>query len=150
MDLKPTRITEESIRGYGKPLHTSSQGPASEGEAFRFIADVYRYDFSGKITVGILTGKKREIRLTRLERHVKTVELLIQLEGDAVIYLAKASAGIPAPEEVQAFMFNQGEAIALDEGVWHWIPFPLKKDCTTLVIYKDGTGSQDYEAKDLY
>lgn len=150
MDSKHIRITEESIRGYGKPLHTSSRGPISEDDAFRYVSDVYRYDFRGNITVGILTGKKRDIRLTRLERHVRTAELLIQLEGDAVIYLAKASAGVPAPEEVRAFVFNQGEAIALDEGVWHWIPFPLKNDCTTLVIYKDGTGSQDYEAEDLH
>jgi len=150
MDSKPARITEQSIQGYGMLLHSSSKGPASEGEAFRYISDVYKYDFSGNITVGILTGKRREIRPTRMERHVRTVELLIQLHGDATIYLAKASREVPSPDEVQAFMFKQGEAIALDEGVWHWIPFPLKEECTTLVIYKDGTGSQDYEAHDLH
>jgi ureidoglycolate lyase len=100
--------------------------------------------------VGILTGHQREIKQEMVERHSDTMEILIQLENDAVVFLGKPASSGDEVGEIQAFEFNRGEAVALDEGVWHWVPYPVNAaDCKTLVIFKEGTSANDCVIKEL-
>jgi ureidoglycolate hydrolase len=143
-------LTDESIKGYGSLLHTSQKKPTFENEQFVFTGDIYKYNANGTLTAGILIGKKREMKLECLEQHAETQEILVQLENDAIIFLAKTSEKGNGPGEAKAFYLKQGEAVALDKGIWHWVPFPFECDCCkTLVIFKDGTSERDCEIKNV-
>lgn len=146
MNHTPIALTEESIQGYGALLHNSRKEPAANDEVFKWIPDIFKYDFGKSVTVGILTGKKRKIEIDRLERHKHTAEILVQLVNDAILFLSRPSEKVPTRDQVQAFELKCGHAVVLNEGVWHWIPFPVDDDCKTLIIYKDGTGAHDYES----
>lgn len=148
--MKPVVLTEDSIKGYGCLLNESMEDPKFENEQFRFIGDVYKFETKRELSVGILTSKKRDIKLECLERHLNTIEILIQLENDAVIFLAKSSEKDEKVKEIKAFHFKQGQAIALDKATWHWAPYPFNKiDCKTLVIFKEGTSENDCEIEKL-
>jgi ureidoglycolate lyase len=143
-------MTEDTIKGYGRLLHTSGKAPAFDTKEFTFVADVLKFSSDGPFTVGILTGRQREIKQEMVERHDETMEILIQLENDAVVFLGKPTSSADEMGEIQAFEFKQGEAVALNEGVWHWVPYPVNTpDCKTLVIFKEGTSANDCEIKEL-
>lgn len=145
--MDATKLTAESIDGYGHIVHRTSKELAFDEEGFSFAADVFKFEDRERLTVGILTGKKRREKLESIERHLNTEELLVQLENDGVIYLARPSDQTPARSDVQPFLLKQGEAIVLDKGTWHWIPFPVGEECKTLVVFKDRTGQDDYEVQ---
>jgi len=123
--MEATKLTAESIKGFGHLVHRTSKELTIDEEGFSFAADVFKFEDRERLTVGILTGKKREVKLETIERHINTEELLVQLDNDGVIYLAKPSNQTPVRSDIQPFLLKQGEAIVLDKGTWHWIPFPV-------------------------
>jgi len=148
--LKPIILTEDSIKGYGYLLHESTKEPTFNNEQFKFTGDVYKFAAEGEMTVGILVSRKREMKLECLERHMQTVEILVELENDAVIFLAKPSEQDDKIEDIKAFCLKQGQAVVLNKGTWHWVPYPFgKAECKTLVIFKEGTATNDCEIKDI-
>jgi hypothetical protein len=86
--VKPIIITEESIKGYGYLLSESKKDPILNNDHFKYISDVYKLIVDGEMTVGILIGRKREMVLKNLERHKETIEILVQLENDSVVFFA--------------------------------------------------------------
>jgi ureidoglycolate hydrolase len=150
VNIMQLSMTEENINGYGHLLHVSKKEPVFDNNEFTFVADVMRFASEGSYTVGILTGHMREIKQEMVEKHGDTVEILVQLENDAVVFLGKPAPSGDEPGEIQAFEFKQGEAVALHEGVWHWVPYPKNSEhCKTLVIFKEGTSSNDCVIKKL-
>ncbi len=147
--MDPVAVTHESILGYGKLVSDVQGGPAYDCASFSFTADVHTFDDCGSVTVCLLDGKRREMNVDRLERHTGTTELLVQLQNDCVLFLAKPSETTPAGSEVKTFLLKQGQALVLDRGTWHWIPFPVDENCRTLVVFKAKTPKLDYEVRAL-
>lgn len=147
--MNPVTLTHESIEGYGQLLHDTIMAPTFDGAEFAYTADFFKTNFEGPMTAILLVGHKREIKPEHLECHGKTVEILFEMENDAVIFLAKTGED-GGPGEPEAFYFRQGQAVALNAGIWHWVPYPVGDASTkTLVIYKEGTGQNDFVMKDL-
>lgn len=150
MMREPIILTENNIKGYGYLLHESGKEPTFDSEQFKFTGDVYKFTPEGEMSVGILVGKKREMKLECLERHMQTVEILIELENDAVIFLAKPSEQGDEIKDIKAFYLREGQAVVLNKGTWHWVPYPFEKaECKTLVIFKAGTPANDCEIKNI-
>jgi hypothetical protein len=108
--MEATKLTAESIKGFGHLVHRTSKELTIDEERFSFAADVFKFEDRERLTVGILTGKKREAKLETIERHIKTEELLVQLDNDGVIYLARPSNQTPVRSDIQPFLLKQGEA----------------------------------------
>lgn len=148
--MKPIILTEDSIKGYGYLLHESTKEPAFNNEQFKFTGGVYKFAAEGEMTVGILVGRKREMKLECLERHMQTIEILVELENDAVIFLAKSSEQDGEMKDIKAFYLKQSQAVVLNKATWHWVPYPFgKSECKTLVIFKEGTSANDCEIKNI-
>jgi ureidoglycolate lyase len=148
--VKPVILTEESIKGYGYLLSESKKDPILNNEHFKYISDVYKLMVDGEMTVGILFGRKREMVLKNLERHKETVEILVQLENDSVVFFAKQNDQRDSIKDIKAFYFNSGQAVVLNQGTWHWGPFPIAKpECKTLIVFKEGTSQDDCEIRNL-
>jgi len=83
-----------------------------------------------------------------MERHLDTGEILTSLRGDCI--LCAAPPGELKPEKIRAFSLKEGQAVVLQPGAWHWIPFPVKKEgARILVIFQDRTGEDDLEIREL-
>jgi ureidoglycolate hydrolase len=99
-----------------------------------------------------LICRKRPLVLGTLERHLATPEVLAALDGD-VIVCAAAPGVDPArcrPSDLRALPLRQGQALWLDKGAWHWLPFPTRTaQVTLLLIFREGTGDRDIEFREL-
>ncbi len=148
--MQPIILSENSIKDYGYLLHESTKKPKLDNEQFNYIEDVYKFQAEEQMAVGILSSREREIKLEYLERHKQTIEILIELENDSIIFLAKSSTQNDEIKDIKAFYLKQGQAIVLNKKTWHWAPFPIEKEiCKTLIIFKSGTPENDCEIKEI-
>jgi len=95
-------------------------------EEFTFTLSSEKLPLGGRSCTGLLKAAFRPGLLTRMERHLDTGEILASLRGDCV--LCAAPPGELKPEKIRAFFLKEGQAVVLQPGAWHWIPFPLRKE----------------------
>ena len=80
-------LTHESLEGIGWLLTDEHQvRNADEGFSYRDVVDDLKLD--APLSSGLLECYPRKLSLDRMERHHRTREVLIALEGEAAICLA--------------------------------------------------------------
>jgi hypothetical protein len=83
--------------------------------------------------------------VVKMERHLKTAEMLVALDGDAIVCMAPPQEPVGGSlTGVVAVKMRLGEALVMETGTWHWIPFPTgKKTVRYLVVFRNQTGADD-------
>ncbi len=148
MNLKPKKITEENFSAFGKVVVGTSGNPTSQAADYKFWSDIMNYKIDGDTEVGICTVYKQATNSIKgMERHLSTPEILIPIDAPFILPLLNDKNN---PEEADAFIVNIGQAIAVNEKVWHGACIPFWKDeCSYFVIFKRGTPHNDVEKTDL-
>lgn len=143
-------LTAAAFAPYGTILSEEQPNADVDSSELRYVGGVFTADI-GPVSVGLMTCKARPAVLHRMERHVRTPEILANLGGPATI--AVAAPGLPFPESrgdgVTAFRLASGTAIALRPGTWHWAPFPEGSEAVYLVAFAQGTEATDLEVAEL-
>lgn len=151
MRLTACGLCQDSLKGIGDLL-TSPRGEAPRPDEENSYWDVEKdLGLQGPLSAGMLECYPRELKLVRMERHLHTREYLVALEGEAVICLAPPQEiGSAMLKGLVALRIRAGQAIILDIGAWHWIPFPTDARTSRFqVIFSSGTGKTDLIFGDL-
>jgi hypothetical protein len=149
--LHPVECTQAALDAIGALVTPSLvKGPVA-GEEFTFNVLVQDLGFGPGLCAGQLACSPREPKVFRMERHLKTPELLSVSRGDCVIVVAPPQEPLGGRiVELRSIILREGQTIVLDTGSWHWIPFPLGKDSSqVLVVFRNQTGSDDLHFCDL-
>ncbi|HHW14360.1 MAG TPA: hypothetical protein GXX28_05440 [Firmicutes bacterium] len=149
--LSVRRASPESFGRFGTFVSAAEGAPFEAGAAAAYKEKVGVLDVGGaRVSVGVLNLKQRPLDFHELERHVATPELLVAVKGDVVFPVAPANQPQPTPEvgALEVFRLNQGEAVIMNAGVWHGLPFPLQGEATLLVVFKEGTPTADFQLSD--
>jgi ureidoglycolate hydrolase len=151
MEIRPVELSEQALQGIGL-LITSAKRVAPEPDAETSYFDtVEDLGLEAPCSSGVVEGRPRPMRLQRMERHLRTREALVALEGEAIACLAPPQEPGPAGlEGIVAVRVKTGQAFILEKGAWHGSPFPVgRKPARLLVIFRSGTGRTDLEFRDL-
>lgn len=153
-EIKAIELTPENFKDYGVIISKTKSKPWTENEEITYWGKVLELKISEVVSTGILVNNKREPLVNKMERHVSTPEMLVALEGDSIICMARpscycrcCSSGI---EGIKAFYLRQGDAIVMHAGTWHWASYPV--DCEAskiLVVFASGTEDKDMEIQEL-
>ena len=148
MKLKPKKITEENFSAFGKVVVGTSGNPTSQAADYKFWSDLMNYKIDDETEVGICTVYKQPTNsIYGMERHLHTPEILIPIDAPFILPLLNDK---DKPDEADAFIVDIGQAIAINEKVWHGACIPFGKDeCSYFVIFKRGTPHKDIEKTDL-
>lgn len=148
MEIKAKIITSENILSYGKAVVGASGAPTSQASDYKFWSDIISYQIDGETEVGICTVyKQSESTITGMERHLNTPEILIPIDGPFMLPLLKDEN---KPEETEAFILEVGQAVVINEKVWHGACLPYgKQECSYFVIFKKGTPFNDIEKTEI-
>jgi ureidoglycolate hydrolase len=143
----------ESTGGYARLLLPSGcAAPEAGGEEYSYH-QVLRPDELGESAImAELVCRQRPLVLRTMERHLDTPEILAAMDGDMIV--CAAAPGVdPArctSAGLRAFLVRRGQALWMDKGTWHWLPFPLgSARVTALLMFREGTGESDIEFRDL-
>jgi len=103
----------------------------------------------------------REFTVQNLERHFQFTQTFIPLGGDSILMVvarpeARLHKGVPAPEEVRAFLVPGDAAVNLSRGTWHEPPYGLIEGSLLLAIHQkfpddhpDGVPLPDLDKRSL-
>lgn len=150
-EIKAIELTRENFKDYGYVLSKEDGEPLAKNEELTYWGKVSCFGMSESVSTGILYNHKRDPIIKKFERHVKTPEVLVALEGDSIICLAKSTCNPDKDtESVKAFYIKQGDAIGLHAGTWHWVPIPINCEKSKfLVVFANGTEDNDMDFSDL-
>ena len=128
--IKAKKITAEAFAPYGQfyPLDKPT-GYALKGEIHRFFPD--RLTVSSNTELGfstIIVEKPEEMKITSVEYHTTTPELIMPLNDDMIVHVAPASAGTPVTDLTEAFIVPKNTMIKINTAIWHLAPLPANKD----------------------
>ncbi len=151
MEIRPVDLSEQALEGIGlliTPAKRVAPEPDAETSYFDTVEDL---GLEAPCSSGVVEGRPRPMRLQRMERHLRTREALVALEGEAIACLAPPQEPGPAGlGGIVAVRVKTGQAFILEKGAWHGSPFPVgRKPARLLVIFRSGTGRTDLEFRDL-
>ncbi len=146
MNIEARSITPESFAPFGHVVVAPSGAPTSQSPEYRFWSDLAAYDIVGEAEIGICTvyGNPDQ-RVSSLERHLRTPEILIPIDGPFVLPLLLGESG---EGDMKAFHVGIGEAVVIDRGVWHGACLPVgKKESSYFVMFRKNTPHDDVEKR---
>ncbi len=151
MKLKSQEASAQSLEGVGLFI-TPATGKAPEaGQEFTYELAAPMLGMPAGLCAGRLECAPRPMKVARLERHLKTPELLSAVDGDAVVCVAPPQdpkGG--ALSGLRAVLLRKGQSMVLATGAWHWIPYPTgSANVLFLVVFRAGTGDDDLHFCDL-
>jgi ureidoglycolate hydrolase len=146
MKITAEHVSEKNFRKFGKVVTTPHVKPTSEAADYKFWSDIANFNIGGDTEIGICTVYRQpKNNINQMERHLRTPEILIPIDEPFVLPLLKEDE----PDvQTEAFKVNIGEAVVINDGVWHGACLPMTKDQSSyFVIFARGTPSNDVEKK---
>ncbi len=119
--------------------------------AWMNICDIEGLD-AKKASWAFLTVHRHKSPVTTLERHLRTAEAFIPLEGQSVMVVAPPSDvnNVDAkPDEamIRAFYLDGSAGIFFPKGAWHWAPFAVSESASFLLLVNGDVGDDIDEKK---
>jgi ureidoglycolate lyase len=147
MPPTPQRITPDNFASYGRVARLPDGQPTAEDATFRYWSDTAHFSIDGETEIGLCTVVRQdESAVTWMERHDRTPELLIPIDGPFLLPVM----GADGSAEVEVFEVQPGEAVVIGQGVWHSACHPADGDAATyFVIFRRGTPQEDVVKKDI-
>jgi Ureidoglycolate lyase len=151
MTLTAREASAKSLEGVGLFITPGGGKSPEAGAEFSFEMAAPGLGMPAGLCAGRLDCAARPMRLARLERHLRTPEMLSAVDGDAIICVAPSQE--PRDGELsglRAIHLRRGQALVLATGAWHWIPFPTgSASVRFLVVFRAETGDDDLHFCDL-
>jgi len=156
MEIKVKYPNQENFKKFGTLIVPPfNNPPAAKSEVFNYyhnIADISSLGNEG--CLGYLEIKRdfnRDFVLEKIERHNQTIEAFIPILGVGIICLAPATYGKNMPDlnSIEAFWIDGTASFVLNEGIWHWLPYPITPDLRFILVLKKPTVEKDIEIVDL-
>jgi len=155
-EIRVEPLDPEAFAPFGKVLGKPQAGaPAAEREdltAWLGISDLLGME--GESTVwGYLSCHRHTLPLDQLERHCRTPEAFIPLEGSSVIVVLPPSdpndpTASPDESAMRAFLLDGSAGVFFRAGVWHWAPFAITENATFLLLLCEDVGD-DIDIRDV-
>lgn len=148
--LKVKVLTAEAFQPYGQVIVVPETKPEAQDEVLSWWGKVASLSADGPVGVGILKVSRREFVVPKLERHVKTAEMLVPMKGDSILVVGKGTIKPDGePEQMDAFYLKGEQIVIMDVGTWHWLPFPLDNEAFLVVVFRSSTPEDDLEFHEL-
>nr|WP_281416208.1 ureidoglycolate lyase [Deinococcus aestuarii] len=94
-----------------------------------------------------MIAHQRDPLLTQIERHVRTPEVFLALDGRSLFVVG--APGEADPVGLRAFVIGPGQGVLLHPGTWHWAPYPITPTATFLLVLRAETPEHDIETLDI-
>ncbi len=149
MEYKVHELSVDKFEDYGFYVCEKDNTPLAENARFTYWDQLAKFNLGPMVSAGIVKGHKSDDNVLSIERHKKTPEILVGLEGDALVLLAKPDNTSSEIEGLKAFKIKEGDTVVLHPGTWHSPPSPAAASCRLLVLFNQGTPAEDIEEINL-
>lgn len=137
--IKVKKLTKEAFAPYGEVLTIEGREAGGNPASHLWYPQVVVID--DPTSINLMKVVPHEFVLKDFEKHDKTTENLLAMDGDLIVGVAKA--GELEDEAVEAFYIPAGLGISLKPSVWHAVPFAVGKEVMSVCIFKNNTSHED-------
>ena len=148
--IKAEELTSENFIDFGVVVNTPKTDPSLPSG---YVPKLATFHIDGEAEIGICTIHKSAEPVTRMERHLKTMEIFVSIEGDFLLAMSRPEVpddpeDIPQAEKVKAFHVREGQTVVMKPGSWHGV-ISLDARCSFLIIFKKDTAKDDLMVKNF-
>lgn len=149
MNLKARELSSEAFAPYGRVIEAPARPSDGEGPGWSWWAETVLLSGDGRPWgVGYLDLHPTDLRFDWAERHMRTLEAIVPLGGDAFVYVGPPEhlddpPRLPTFERFEVFRVPAGSGVIMDRGVWHGAPFAADGATRAMVLILEGTGRTD-------
>ena len=150
--IKVEKLTHESFAPFGTFYDlTNPSGHSLDGEIHKFFPDRVTAYHQGEVAFSPLLVKKPDVmKVTQIEYHSHTCELILPINDDVILHLAEPSGGKPITDKTKAFLIPKNTLVKLKACIWHMAPLPVNEEqLTALIILPQCTYMNDCIVVDL-
>ncbi len=150
--IKVEQLSKQAFAPFGAYYDMANpDGYALSGELHNFYPDRLTAYHDGQVGFSPITVKKpKQMKITQIEYHTTTCEIILPLSDDMILHVAPPSAGKPLPELTKAFIVPKNTLIKMNACVWHLAPLPANADSlTAMIILPECTYMNDCIVVDL-
>lgn len=145
-------LTHEPFAPFGNfYVMTKPDGYSLNGEIHRFFPDRISESYGTRVGFSpILVKKPEQMKVTQVEYHTTTPEMILPLNDDMILHVAPASAGIPVTHLTRAFLVPKGTLVKINTAIWHLAPLPAEaEELQAMIILPECTYANDCTVVDL-
>ena len=136
--IKVEKLSKEAFAPFGSYYDMANpEGYPLSGEIHRFFPDRLTAYHQGQVAFSpILVKKPAQMKITQIEYHTTTCEIIMPLNDDMILHVAPPSAGKPLPEYTKAFLVPKNTIIKMNACVWHLAPLPASANelCAMIIL----------------
>ena len=150
--IKVEALTKEAFAPFGQYYTmTAPEGYSLNGELHRFFPDrLTAYQGASVAFSPILVKKPDVMKVTAVEYHTTTCEMIMPLSDDMILHVAPPSAGKPLPDHTRAFLVPKNTLIKMNACVWHLAPLPANApELAAMIVLPECTYMTDCTVVDL-
>lgn len=150
--IKVQTLSKEAFAPYGAYYDMANPtGHALCGELHSFFPDrLTAYQGNTVAFSPILVNKPDVMKVTQIEYHTTTCEIIMPLNDDMILHVAQPSAGKPITDQTKAFLVPKNTIIKMNACVWHLAPLPAnEKQLTAMIVLPECTYMNDCKVVDL-
>lgn len=150
--IKAEPLSYETFAPFGTfSSMTEPGGYALQGEIHQFFPDRMSESYTSRVAFSPILVKKPDVmKITAVEYHNTTPEMILPLNDDMIIHVAPASAGTPLPEFTKAFIVPKGTLVKINTAIWHLAPLPVHVDeLQAMIILPESTYALDCAVVEL-
>ena len=150
--IKVEKLTKDAFAPFGSYYDMENpEGYPLSGELHRFFPDrLTAYHSTSAAFSPILVKRPAEMKITQVEYHTTTSEIILPLNDDMILHVAPPSAGKPLPEYTRAFLVPRHTLVKMNACVWHLAPLPANVDeLAAMIVLPECTYMNDCTVVDL-
>jgi ureidoglycolate lyase len=153
MEVRAKILTDKGFSPFGTIIGLPKTKPSASTPALDYWDEVIHLPIEDR-AASFLLCKRNPFEFSSMERHVKTSEIFIPLEGYSIFPFAPPNRledpkAKPDVNKLEAFIFDGTQALMMHKGTWHVPPIPLTEQATFLVIFGKNTAKEDIDNSEL-
>ena len=151
LELAVEPLDATTFEPFGRVIERPSREHDASGPGWSWWAETVSLDGDDRPWgVGYLDLEPAPLRFDWAERHLRTLEAIVPIDGDVLVYVAAAGrsneAGARPPlDEFRVFRVPRGTGVVLHRGVWHGAPLADGRAARAIVLILEGTGADDVD-----
>jgi ureidoglycolate lyase len=147
--LQVRDLTADAFRSYGRVIERPERERDANGPGWSWWAETLLLEGDGRPWgVGYLDLEPAVPRFDWAERHMRTLEAIVPIDGSCLVYVAPPEhpedpGRLPPFDRFEVFRVPPGAGVVMDAGVWHGAPLAIGGPARAIVLILEGTGRDD-------
>jgi ureidoglycolate lyase len=149
VQLAAEELTAAAFAPFGRVIEQPDRAEDASGPGWRWWAETTLLASDGRpFGVGYLDLEPAPLRFDWAERHFRTVEVLLPMGAECLVYAGPPDPRVPAGQlppldSFRVFRVPPGMGVALNPGVWHGAPLATDAPVQVLCLILEHTGRDD-------